>query len=566
MSDHDEHTETTPFKDKRERPVKDSGEQKFVAGDMISGVYEVISFIGSGGMSNVYKCKDISLDRIVAVKTMQSGYTAESLRRFQTEGKAIAKLEHANIVKLYGLQQGADDEPVLVMEYIPGLTLADILKTNSSLPTDRVLKITAQICEALKASEHAGIVHRDLKPSNIVLTDPGTADERVKILDFGIAKIRDNTTGDATKTGDIFGTPNYMSPEQALGKKCDARADQYALGCILFEMLSGRPPFTSENIMSVILMHIQNPPPSLSEVTTKHLPSYLASVVKKMLQKNPEDRYARFEEVAEAISKVGQRPPRSARKFALYSALPVLLVGLVLLFVYVAHTRSSLPLPVNQEEVHDNSNQSVFRGNVTQTKEASARVAQSEDQKLNTTYSALAQKLHSNPSVKAKLLNAEKAWMLFRDAHLQSIYPDEGGTAQNPFAGSMCFEGVLADITVVRTRQLARMLAGSIELMPNAKNRLSAEEKLLDEKYQKALTHYAPEDPKFLREAQVKWLAFREAESNLTAALAPPRDAEVTRWSTECNLVRQRMIELDEWARGVSIDKVCAGTRPVKQR
>ena len=109
---------------------------------MIAGVYEVVSFIGSGGMSNVYKCKDISLDRIVAVKALQSGFTDDSLRRFQTEGKAIAKLEHPNIVKLYGLQTGDNDEPVLVMEYIPGATLSDILKKNANLSTDRVLKIT----------------------------------------------------------------------------------------------------------------------------------------------------------------------------------------------------------------------------------------------------------------------------------------------------------------------------------------------------------------------------------------------------------------------------------------
>ncbi len=145
-------------------------------GDMIADWYRVLAFIGCGGMSNVYKCEDLSLNRIIAVKTLQAGVGADSTRRFQTEGKAIARLEHPNIVKLYGLILTRESLPVLLMEFVPGVTLAKLLENKKALPVHRALRIAGQIIEALKAAEKEGIVHRDLKPSNIMIVNPGSLD------------------------------------------------------------------------------------------------------------------------------------------------------------------------------------------------------------------------------------------------------------------------------------------------------------------------------------------------------------------------------------------------------
>ena len=374
-------------------------------------------------------------------------------------------------------------------------------------------------------------------------------------MDFGIAKIRDNTAGDVTKTGDIFGTPNYMSPEQALGKKCDARADQYALGCILFEMLSGRPPFTSENILSVILMHVQNPAPPLAEVTTKHLPSNLTNIVKKMLQKRPEDRYPGFEEVADALLTVGKKSATASRKLVIYSVLPVLLTLLVLFFVYTIQTRTVSHMIVNQLEKHGSGS--------PQKDENAEKVAVFVDKDLNEQYGAVMEKFGGNSALKEKIISSEKAWMAFRDAHLQAIYPDEDGTKKNPFAGSACYEEAFAETTVIRTRQLSHMLAGPIAPVSDANEKLKRVESFMNETYQKALRNYGPESPNILRQAQMKWLAFREAESNLLSTLARPGETESVKLSTKENLARLRTIELLQWVKGVKEDKVCAGTRPV---
>lgn len=305
-------------------------------GDLLGNSFKVISFIGAGGMSNVYKCEDLSLGRIVAVKTLQAEHSADTLRRFQTEGKAIAKLEHPNILKLHGLQVTPEGLPILVMEFVPGSTLDTLLSEKGAIPTQRSLRIAAQIGEALKAAEKEGVIHRDLKPSNIMIVNPGAGNESVKILDFGIAKIQGESQANATRTGEVFGTPQYMSPEQVTGKKCDARTDQYAFGCVLFEMLTGTPPYTADNSFAVMMAHLQDPIPSLNKNVTQPVPPHLDAVLNKLLQKSPEHRYNSMNDALNAIFTAQNFPSKLLKNKLLIGGLCLILLASAAIFGFSA--------------------------------------------------------------------------------------------------------------------------------------------------------------------------------------------------------------------------------------
>ena len=307
-------------------PQANAASTRLQPGDIIADWYKVVAFIGSGGMSNVYKCEDLSLNRIIAVKTLQSGGGSDSVRRFQTEGRAIAKLEHPNIVKLYGLVLTRESLPLLLMEFVSGVTLAKLLQNNKALPVQRALRIAGQIIEALEAAEKEGVIHRDLKPSNIMIVKPGSLDETVKILDFGIAKIQGESHLNVTRTGDVFGTPQYMSPEQAMGKKVDGRSDQYSFGCVLFEMLTGFPPYSAENSLAVMMAHVQSPRPSLTKAAAQAVPDHLETVMARLLQKNPDDRFDSMNDVGRAIFEANPKRNISI-KSVIIGALVVLVIG-----------------------------------------------------------------------------------------------------------------------------------------------------------------------------------------------------------------------------------------------
>ena len=219
------------------------------------GHYNVTALIGEGGMGQVYQATDTTLDRDVALKVLPDAFTADPdrLARFEREAKVLASLNHPNIGAIYGLEKSGDTR-ALVLELIEGPTLADRIK-RGPIPLDEALPIAKQIAEALEAAHEAGVIHRDLKPANIKVRDDGT----VKVLDFGLAKALDpSPTGDpsqsptltaaATQMGVIMGTAAYMSPEQARGKPVDKRADIWAFGCVLYEMLTGRKVFEGEDV------------------------------------------------------------------------------------------------------------------------------------------------------------------------------------------------------------------------------------------------------------------------------------------------------------------------------
>jgi len=251
----------------------------------LAGRYRLDEVIGRGGMSTVYRGIDLSLDRVVAVKVALDPLVEQSpiyLARFTREAHAAAAIGHPGVVTVY--DAGADGPTrFIVMEFVPGRSLADVLRDEHPLDPDRAAGIAAQVADALSAAHAAGIIHRDVKPGNIMITPDGS----VKVLDFGIARALDSNT--LTQTATVLGTSAYMSPEQALGQPVDARSDIYSLGCVLYEMLTGEPPFTADVSAAVLHQHVRVEPTPARE-RNPAIPPALGELVMQMLSKSPSDR------------------------------------------------------------------------------------------------------------------------------------------------------------------------------------------------------------------------------------------------------------------------------------
>src|SRR5579859_2282686 len=227
------------------------------------GQYELIEEVGRGGMAAVYRAYQSSMDRFVAVKVIYRSIAADTrtLERFQREARLVARLEHPHILPVYDYD-GAHDPPYIVMRYLQSGTLKDVLE-REKLPLSEVAQLFAQIAAALDYAHRQGVIHRDIKPSNIMIDREGNA----FLTDFGIARaIETSDAQGLTGTGIAIGTPGYMAPEQGMGSPIDARADMYALGVMLFEMLAGVLPYKGETPMAVIMKHINAPVPLISTV------------------------------------------------------------------------------------------------------------------------------------------------------------------------------------------------------------------------------------------------------------------------------------------------------------
>ncbi len=270
------------------------------------GNHRILAKIGQGGMGTVYQAEDTTLGRKVAIKFLNPS-TAEGgkeLERFQAEAKVQANLNHPNIVVQANLNhpnivtlhafEKFREGYCMVMEYVEGRTLSDIVRRSGPLPPHVAVTIVRQVLEGLSAAHRAGVVHRDLKPSNIMLTSEGIA----KVMDFGIAKVQ-GTRG-LTTSGALMGTVYYMSPEQVRGEQVDARSDLYSLGIILFELLTGRVPFKDDSEFQIMIHHVQTPPPPPTQLLPD-VPAALEQVVLKCLAKNQPDRYQSADEVAAAL-------------------------------------------------------------------------------------------------------------------------------------------------------------------------------------------------------------------------------------------------------------------------
>ncbi|HEY9792588.1 MAG TPA: serine/threonine-protein kinase [Candidatus Obscuribacterales bacterium] len=265
-------------------------------GKLIQDRYRIDSMIAKGSMGVVYKATQELIGREVAVKVLH-GYLVsdeESIKRFHKEAKAASRLNHPNITTLYDYGVLGSGQPYIVMDLLRGASLAEILKQRDYLPLDEAMTIFKQVCDALAEAHKRGVVHRDIKPENIMLeyTDKGV---NVKVVDFGIATFlqeQDDTIGKITKTGTVCGSPTYMSPEQCDDNRVDHRSDIYSLGIVLYETITGKVPFSGQDIYGVMTSHVKDPVPSLRVIRPDlTFPNYLEGVIQKVLAKNPNDRY-----------------------------------------------------------------------------------------------------------------------------------------------------------------------------------------------------------------------------------------------------------------------------------
>ena len=228
---------------------------------LLGGRYELGELLGRGGMADVRRGYDTRLGRTVAIKTLRSDLASDpSLHaRFRREAQNAAGLNHPAIVSVYDTgEDELDGEPIpyIVMEFVPGRTLRDVLREGRAILPERALEITSDVLRALAYSHRAGIIHRDIKPGNVMLTPAGD----VKVMDFGIARAISDSSSTMTQTAAVMGTAQYLSPEQARGEKVDARSDLYSTGCLLYELLTGRPPFVGDSPVSVAYQHVREAP------------------------------------------------------------------------------------------------------------------------------------------------------------------------------------------------------------------------------------------------------------------------------------------------------------------
>ncbi|WCC80107.1 Stk1 family PASTA domain-containing Ser/Thr kinase [Cutibacterium equinum] len=278
----------------------------------LSGRYELQTIIGRGGMADVWKARDHRLGRDVAVKRLRTDLASDDTfqARFQREAQSAARLNHPNIVAVYDTGETKDPAtglqvPYIVMELIDGHTLRDVLRDGRKILPRRALEFTQGVLDALSYSHAAGIVHRDIKPANVMLTREGY----VKVMDFGIARAVADTSATMTQTAAVIGTAQYLSPEQARGETVDNRADIYATGCLLYELLVGRPPFVGDSPVSVAYQHVREiptPPSSLDSEITREMDA----IALKALAKEPADRYQTAKQMRDDIDRLlsGREP------------------------------------------------------------------------------------------------------------------------------------------------------------------------------------------------------------------------------------------------------------------
>jgi len=269
-----------------------TGEER--VGELLAGRYRLAKFIGEGAMGEVFRAEHALMKKTVAVKILHSDISGRStiVERFRREAQAAANIDHPNVCVATDFGRTDEKEFFLVMEFLEGPTLKEAVREQGAFEVERALYIANQIVSALVRAHEVGVVHRDLKPDNIMLVERGGDSDFVKILDFGIARVRmDDETPELTKTGAVFGTPSYMSPEQAAGDPVDHRTDLYAIGSLLFEMLTGRRVFEAERGAEVMAKHVSEAPPEPSEHSpAAEIESNLEDLILELLEKNPADR------------------------------------------------------------------------------------------------------------------------------------------------------------------------------------------------------------------------------------------------------------------------------------
>ena len=280
-------------------------------GTVIDGRYEILQCVGEGGMGVVYKARQKSIDRLVAIKMLSSTLAKDKswVQRFYNEAKACSRLHHPNTIRMFDFGQTGDGQLFMAMEFLDGDSLRQVITRNAPMDPMRVLKILIQCCASLSEAHNLGIIHRDMKADNIFLIDLPGSNDHVKVLDFGVAKLM-MAEDFATQVGVVFGTPQYMSPEQGRGEPLTPRSDLYGVGILAYEMLTGAVPFSDPNPMSVITMHLQSPVPPLPPV----VPGLVQTIVMRALEKDQKRRFttaaAMMEECQGALTVLSTGPFR----------------------------------------------------------------------------------------------------------------------------------------------------------------------------------------------------------------------------------------------------------------
>jgi serine/threonine protein kinase len=361
-------------------------------GDRLVGPYRFEGNLGAGGMGIVFRASHDILKRMVAIKMLlASELDASSLQRFQREARAISYLHHPNIVDLLEFGIDPNDNPFMVMEYVDGVCLSKIIAKAGHMEPAFALRIMLQICSAMKHAHASGIVHRDLKPSNILIVMDEEGRESVKILDFGIAKLTNQpgfNDATLTRTGEVFGSPKYMSPEQVQGKPTDARTDIYSAGLILYEMLTGSLPFTAETTVELLVKKVTCQPPSLKEAAGgRDFPKNIQDLITKALQNDPEERFATFDALATDLQACLDKPAISTGKETLLKngTLGLLTVAIILSLFFLG--KSFLDNQNDGKQVLDNqasSDPDIERiKNLTHQKVKYAQVSEDPDSLYN---------------------------------------------------------------------------------------------------------------------------------------------------------------------------------------
>ncbi len=274
-------------------------------GKLIADKYQIVEVLGMGGFATVYKAEQKGLRRSVAIKILHAEFVdkPDKIRRFQHEAESISTLVHPNVAAVYDYGVLPEGQPYLAMELAPGTTLSSVLSECKRFDSERALKIFLQACDGIAAAHAMGLIHRDIKPSNILLDKAEDGTETVKILDFGLAKVVSDESGSRehlTMTGEVLGTPAYMSPEQCTGGPIDFRTDIYSFGCVMYEVLSGRLPIEGDNSYEMMNKHINEAPVSLSK-SGAAVPPRMVKIVAKALEKDPADRFEDFDDLKDAL-------------------------------------------------------------------------------------------------------------------------------------------------------------------------------------------------------------------------------------------------------------------------
>ncbi|MBX7555118.1 protein kinase [Streptomyces sp. NPDC004232] len=287
---------------------QDGAHGRYAGQALAGGRYQLRDLLGEGGMASVHLAYDAVLDRQVAIKTLHTELGREQAfrERFRREAQAVAKLTHTNIVSVF--DTGEDDlggtaMPYIVMEYVEGRPLGSVLDEDvrqyGAMPADKALKVTADVLAALDISHEMGLVHRDIKPGNVMVTKRGV----VKVMDFGIARAMQSGVTSMTQTGMVVGTPQYLSPEQALGRGVDARSDLYSVGIMLFQLVTGRLPFDADSPLAIAYAHVQEEPVAPSTIN-RSLPPAVDALVARALKKNPNERFPTAEAMRDECLRV----------------------------------------------------------------------------------------------------------------------------------------------------------------------------------------------------------------------------------------------------------------------